>query len=69
MLITYKSNYTSRMVLTNNLETKYLAHGVQSYVISVPCRYIQCLLKLEDIYNTVRLIDVFIKNPANIILQ
>ncbi|MFW9783023.1 MAG: M42 family peptidase, partial [Candidatus Heimdallarchaeota archaeon] len=43
--------------------------GVPSSVISVPCRYIHSptsLLKLEDIYDTVRLIDAFIKNPVNI---
>ncbi len=43
--------------------------GVPSSVISVPCRYIHSptsLLKLEDIYDTIRLVDVFLKNPANI---
>ncbi|MFW9822375.1 MAG: M42 family metallopeptidase [Candidatus Thorarchaeota archaeon] len=43
--------------------------GVPSSVVSVPCRYIHSptsLLKLEDIYDTVRLIDAFIKNPVNI---
>ncbi|MFX1419963.1 MAG: M42 family metallopeptidase [Promethearchaeota archaeon] len=43
--------------------------GVPSTVVSVPCRYIHSptsLLKLEDIYNTVRLIEAFIRNPANI---
>jgi endoglucanase len=43
--------------------------GVPSSVVSVPCRYIHSptsLLKLEDIYNTVRLIHAFIKNPVNI---
>ncbi|MFW9880465.1 MAG: M42 family metallopeptidase, partial [Candidatus Thorarchaeota archaeon] len=42
--------------------------GVPSSVISVPCRYIHSptsLLKLQDIYDTIRLIDVFIRNPAN----
>jgi endoglucanase len=43
--------------------------GVPSSVVSVPCRYIHSpnsLLKLDDIYQTVRLIEVFIRNPANI---
>jgi len=42
--------------------------GVPSTVVSVPCRYIHSptsLLKLEDIYNTIRLLDAFIRNPAN----
>jgi endoglucanase len=45
--------------------------GVPSSVVSVPCRYIHSptsLLKLEDLYETIRLIDVFLRNPANIIL-
>lgn len=43
--------------------------GVPSSVISVPCRYIHSptsLLKLEDIENTIKLIDVFIRNSANV---
>ena len=43
--------------------------GVPSSVISVPCRYIHSptsLLKLKDIYDTIRLVDVFLRNPANI---
>jgi len=43
--------------------------GVPSSVINVPCRYIHSptsLLKLEDILNTIRLVDVFLRNPANI---
>ncbi len=43
--------------------------GVPSSVISVPCRYIHSptsLLKLEDIYYTIRLVDAFLRNPANI---
>jgi endoglucanase len=43
--------------------------GVPSTVVSVPCRYIHSptsLLKLEDIYNTIRLIEAFVQNPANI---
>ncbi|MHA1916370.1 MAG: M42 family metallopeptidase [Promethearchaeota archaeon] len=45
--------------------------GVPSSVISVPCRYIHSptsLLKLKDIYETIRLIDAFLRNPANIAL-
>ncbi len=43
--------------------------GVPSSVINVPCRYIHSptsLLKLEDIFDTIRLVDVFLRNPANI---
>jgi len=43
--------------------------GVPSTVVSVPCRYIHSptsLLKLEDIYHTVRLIYAFIHNPVGI---
>ncbi|MBY8992745.1 MAG: M20/M25/M40 family metallo-hydrolase [Candidatus Lokiarchaeota archaeon] len=43
--------------------------GVPSSVINVPCRYIHSptsLLKLEDIRETIRLVDVFLRNPANI---
>ena len=43
--------------------------GVPSSVINVPCRYIHSptsLLKLEDIYDTIRLVDAFLRNPANI---
>lgn len=43
--------------------------GVPSSVVSVPCRYIHSptsLLKLEDIFHTVRLIEAFIHNPANV---
>ncbi|MFX0037526.1 MAG: M42 family metallopeptidase [Candidatus Hermodarchaeota archaeon] len=43
--------------------------GVPSSVVSVPCRYIHSptsLLKLEDIYHTIRLIEVFIRNPLNV---
>jgi putative aminopeptidase FrvX len=45
--------------------------GVPSSVVSIPCRYIHSptsLLKLQDLYETIRLIDVFLRNPANIIL-
>ena len=41
--------------------------GVPSTVVSVPCRYIHsptCLLNLNDIINTVKLLEVFIENPA-----
>jgi putative aminopeptidase FrvX len=43
--------------------------GVPSSVVSVPCRYIHSptsLLKLDDILNTIHLIDAFIRNKANI---
>jgi putative aminopeptidase FrvX len=43
--------------------------GVPSSVVSVPCRYIHSptsLLKIDDIYNSIILIDAFIRNPANI---
>ncbi len=43
--------------------------GVPSSVVSVPCRYIHSptsLLKIDDILNTIRLIDAFIRNSANI---
>ncbi|MFW9970010.1 MAG: M42 family metallopeptidase [Candidatus Odinarchaeota archaeon] len=43
--------------------------GVPSSVVSVPCRYIHSptsLLKLEDIFHTIRLIETFIRNPANV---
>ena len=45
--------------------------GVPSSVVSVPCRYIHSptsLLKLQDLYETIRLVDVFLRNPANITL-
>jgi len=43
--------------------------GVPCSVVSVPCRYIHSptsLLKLEDILQTIRLIEAFIRNPSNI---
>lgn len=43
--------------------------GVPSSVVSVPCRYIHSptsLLKLDDILNTIHLIDAFIRNKANV---
>ena len=43
--------------------------GVPSSVVSVPCRYIHSptsLLKLDDILNTIYLIDAFIRNKTNI---
>ncbi|MBD3197134.1 MAG: M20/M25/M40 family metallo-hydrolase [Candidatus Lokiarchaeota archaeon] len=43
--------------------------GVPSSVVSVPCRYIHSptsLLKLEDISNTIKLLDSFLRNPANV---
>jgi endoglucanase len=45
--------------------------GIPSSVISVPCRYIHSptsLLKLEDIYETIRIIDAFLRNPVKITL-
>ncbi|MFX1494763.1 MAG: M42 family metallopeptidase [Promethearchaeota archaeon] len=43
--------------------------GVPSSVVSVPCRYIHSptsLLKLEDIANTIRLLEAFVRNTANL---
>ena len=43
--------------------------GVPSSVVSVPCRYIHSptsLLKLEDLLNTIHLVDAFIRNKANV---
>jgi len=43
--------------------------GVPSSVVSVPCRYIHSptsLLKLEDILQTINLVEAFLKNPAKI---
>ncbi len=43
--------------------------GVPTTVVSVPCRYIHSstsLLKIQDIYDTVLLLDVFITNKAGI---
>ena len=43
--------------------------GVPSSVVSVPCRYIHSptsLLKLDDILETIHLIDAFIRNKADI---
>ncbi|MFX1566978.1 MAG: M42 family metallopeptidase [Promethearchaeota archaeon] len=48
---------------------QFSRRGVPSTVVSVPCRYIHSptsLLKLDDIYKTIQLIDAFIRNPANI---
>jgi len=45
--------------------------GVPSSVISVPCRYIHSptsLLKLDDVENTIKLVDAFIRNSANVLL-
>ncbi|MHA2006557.1 MAG: M42 family metallopeptidase [Promethearchaeota archaeon] len=45
--------------------------GVPSSVISVPCRYIHSptsLLKLSDVYETIKLVDAFIRNPAKIMV-
>ena len=43
--------------------------GVPSTVVSVPCRYIHSptsLLKLEDVLETINLVEVFLRNPANV---
>lgn len=43
--------------------------GVPSTVVSVPCRYIHSptsLLKLEDVFHTIRLIEAFIHNLAEV---
>ena len=43
--------------------------GVPSSVVSVPCRYIHSptsLLNLEDLLNTIYLVDAFIRNAARI---
>jgi len=43
--------------------------GVPSSVVSVPCRYIHSptsLLKLDDILDSIRLINAFINNSANV---
>lgn len=48
---------------------QFSRRGVPSTVVSVPCRYIHSpnsLLKLDDIYKTIQLIEAFIRNPANI---
>jgi putative aminopeptidase FrvX len=54
--------------LTDAGKIQVSREGVPSTVVSVPCRYIHSptsLLKLDDIYNTIRLIHAFIQNPAN----
>jgi putative aminopeptidase FrvX len=54
--------------LTDAGQIQLSREGVPSSVVSVPCRYIHSptsLLKLDDIYETIRLIDVFLRNPAN----
>jgi endoglucanase len=47
----------------------HISHeGVPSSVVSVPCRYIHSptsLLKLDDILETIHLIDAFIRNKAD----
>lgn len=48
---------------------QFTRSGVPSSVVNVPCRYIHSptsLLKLEDIVETVKLLEAFIRNPANI---
>jgi putative aminopeptidase FrvX len=53
--------------LTDAGKIQVTREGVPSTVVSVPCRYIHSptsLLKLEDISNTIRLLESFILNPA-----
>ncbi len=55
--------------ITDAGEIQVSREGVPSSVVSVPCRYIHSptsLLKLEDVFNTVRLIKSFLINSANI---
>jgi len=55
--------------LTDAGKIQLTREGVPSSVVSVPCRYIHSptsLLKLEDIANTIRLLEAFVKNPANL---
>lgn len=55
--------------LTDAGKIQLTREGVPSSVVSVPCRYIHSptsLLKLEDIANTVRLLEAFVRNPANL---
>ena len=55
--------------LTDAGKIQLTREGVPSSVVSVPCRYIHSptsLLKLDDIANTVRLLEAFLKNPAKI---
>jgi endoglucanase len=43
--------------------------GIPSATVSVPCRYIHSptsLLKIDDIQETIKLIEAFIRNPAKI---
>lgn len=52
--------------LTDAGKIQVTREGVPSSVVSVPCRYIHSptsLLKLDDVFNTIRLIHVFIQNP------
>ncbi|MFX0031728.1 MAG: M42 family metallopeptidase [Candidatus Hodarchaeota archaeon] len=55
--------------LTDAGKIQLTREGVPSTVVSVPCRYIHSptsLLKLDDILNTIRLLEAFIKNSAKI---
>ena len=55
--------------LTNAGRIQESKEGVPSTVVSVPCRYIHSptsLLNLEDILNTVKLLNAFVKNSAEI---
>jgi endoglucanase len=67
-----KIRYQIKKPRYGNTDAGYIQisrRGVPSSVISVPCRYIHSptsLLKLEDIYETIKLVDVFLRNPANV---
>ncbi len=55
--------------LTDAGKIQISREGVPSSVVSVPCRYIHSptsLLKLEDVFYTIRLIEAFLMNSANI---
>jgi len=55
--------------LTDAGKIQVTREGVPSTVVSVPCRYIHSptsLLKLDDIMNTIKFLDAFIRNKANI---
>ncbi len=58
-----------RYGMTDAGKIQFSRSGVPSTVVSVPCRYIHSptsLLKLDDIYKTIQLIEAFILNPAKI---
>ncbi|WP_455142322.1 M42 family metallopeptidase [Candidatus Hodarchaeum mangrovi] len=54
---------------TNAGRIHQIGEGVPASVVSVPCRYIHSptsLLALSDIHHSIRMISVFIRNPAGI---